>query len=104
MSNETGFTHGPWSYVNGDSYIYTASGVAAKRPAIKASHASENHWQANAHLIAAAPELYDALKVVHDNLYALLNDPEIGPEARKLYDFEDVAAMARPLAKARGES
>ena len=57
MPNEAKFTPGPWNH----------------DPMFPTSAWAEGHWiatankEANAHLIAAAPELYAALKIHHEH-------------------------------------
>jgi hypothetical protein len=61
------------------------------------AHGNDHPTQPNANLIAAAPDLYEAL----DNLrfqYLLFVDPETDDIARAMVDVVDAA-----LAKARGE-
>ena len=93
MSKEPKWTPGPWVLV-GDSrtIIESESGDG-----IIGINSQSMSWleidDANAHLIAAAPELYDAL------LYVLSVCPAID------YIGEEARAEARAaLAKARGES
>lgn len=90
------FTKGPWS-VSGDSVIAEAPGHAgdvvcnAPEPELFVSYSK---WEANAPLIAAAPELYDALRRLLGLYVADEGDPTV-PE------FED-ARHALALAEGRG--
>lgn len=68
MNNETKFTPGPWTvseYTNYDGWSVFADviGCVAERwPAYTMSEDQKTEAHANARLIAAAPELYEALK------------------------------------------
>lgn len=83
------WTNGPWSYnIIGDKHIYSTYG---DMPVICSSPLrlqNNKTWQANAKLIAAAPELYNALDV----LSKVCEDEGIPCDAAKA-----------ALAKARGE-
>ncbi len=58
-------TEGPWSYENGDDVVYGDGGdVIAEIPA----HRTNEDWRDDALLIAAAPELLAAAKLVKDAL------------------------------------
>ena len=58
------------------------------------------HWEAgNAHLIAAAPELYAALEAYHFHFGPLEDNYMLHPDARNCMKLAIAA-----LAKARGES
>lgn len=93
------WTPGPWKNDNGlvngrmsDGRVSFDIFDAAEWPG------DEDEAHANAHLIAAAPAMYDALKALHlQALQSSLNDPanEWGREAL------DMASAA--LSKARGE-
>ena len=54
-------------------------------------------WKANAHLIKAAPEMYEALERMRNELDDVLNT-EGNAEVQEMVDFVDAA-----LKKARGE-
>jgi hypothetical protein len=64
-----------------------------------------NHWTDNAgataRLIAAAPELAEALEALHDRIMLLLNRPHaiLGGEL-----VNEIAAARAALAKAKGET
>lgn len=60
MSNHT---TGPWIYaIPGDSFVASDSGLICRRPAVSGGGSAPNNWEANASLIAAAPDLLEALK------------------------------------------
>jgi len=88
------FTPGPWKvqrYDNGNSYAISPVG-SAKVIAKLQSKTFDN--KANAHLIAAAPEMYEALK----EIYQLLEKHEPHWYLRKHYNL-----VAKALAKAEGK-
>ena len=102
MSTEQKWTPGPWlrDTASGLSCDVRASsgrkvalcwGLSTTRAAMENRPGYRAECNANAHLIAAAPELYDALE-------ALLDSPYADPHGEK----ERMAARAA-LAKARGE-
>ncbi len=106
--NET-FTPGPWSLESDDNGYAEAFRRYAGADAIQVSG---DHWtvavalddgppgQANAHLIAAAPELYEALKAITDCYGVGQRDP-----AKFLEHVHDFMMEGRAaLAKARGET
>lgn len=91
--SEKKWTKGPWIYhTDGDRAVYSGY---ADMPVICQSPISKQYnkeWHANAHLIAAAPELYEALEEA-----LLLVDMSTS------YRRVDIAQQARKvLAKARG--
>ena len=56
-------TTGPWIYaIPGDSFVASDNGLICRRPAVSGGGSAPNNWEANARLIAAAPELLEALK------------------------------------------
>lgn len=60
-------TPGPWSYaIPGDSFVASSNGLICRRPAVSGGGGAPNNWEANARLIAAAPDLLDALQVMLD--------------------------------------
>ena len=92
MSNETKWTPGPWhvpkarGYAHGpvdknDVPVVTWTGMARPR---------QENGMANAHLVAAAPDLYEALEAMLDECV----DDEFAPH---------VMDARAALAKARGE-
>lgn len=79
IGREQGFTPGPWwacfaedqpvayyrglvMYVSSDPYITVCTGHEGDK---SGRICAPDEWEANARLIAAAPELYEALKAVH---------------------------------------
>lgn len=55
-------TPGPWSHaIPGDSFVGSDRGLICKRPAVSGGGDAPKSWDDNARLIAAAPELLDAL-------------------------------------------
>ena len=59
MSKETKWTQGPWIVMRG----YPSGDVRYVKPVMRFDSLKKHgqNFEANAHLIAAAPELYDAL-------------------------------------------
>jgi len=73
MSNETKFTLGPWKYVHEQDTRMCSSGQNAHKILamsgdyeiiVSRINVSENEDIANANLIAAAPEMYEALRAL----------------------------------------
>jgi len=99
--NEPKWTKGPWYVFNHEDYtgpsdlpglgVYSKEHGVVVHPAYEPETSIE--WDGDAYLIAAAPELYDAL----ENLLAVVNG-EGGTKA----DAREIASEA--LAKARGET
>lgn len=87
--SEARFTKAPWKVKKSpflNDYIVTSCGDGSK-----ITHAGE---EANAHLIAAAPEMYELLSVME--LHASTGS------LAKIYDFLD--EISATLKKARGEA
>ena len=60
-------TTGPWIYaIPGDSFVASDNGLICRRPAVSGGGSAPSNWDANARLIAAAPELLEALQVMLD--------------------------------------
>jgi hypothetical protein len=94
---ETKFTPGPWEWdgnVWDYEYYNEAPWLEGKDGRVVLSGQIRCSTEANAHLIAAAPELYDAVKEL---LYALQDDENW----RTSGVYEDAESA---LAKARGET
>jgi len=80
-------TPGPWNRIKGDRNVYSAAGTVCKTPAILGGGSAATNWEANARLIAAAPDLLEALECLIKS------------------DHDDVIEMARAaIARARGEA
>ena len=82
------FTPGPWVVGGATAFVNQLS----IEPCIGAVYGAGEEVKANAHLIAAAPELYSALKMVLDDPTALDGRP-------RTYKY-----VQNALAKARGEA
>jgi hypothetical protein len=107
MMSEAKFTDGPWCIkeIEGDKEYIRVRGTRLGQKFKIANvidlktHHDESKWckadraesLANAHLIAAAPEMYDYLDGLYQNLCSIGDDSETVDEIRKL------------IAKARGE-
>lgn len=96
--SEVKFTKGPWAieYDNADEYggnQWYNVGPAKVVISYAISATEREEWDANAHLIAAAPEMYEAL----ESALRLLN-------VAGLSDRIGYAEGINALAKARGES
>lgn len=93
-------TPGPWNRIKGDRNVYSAAGTVCKTPAILGGGSAATNWEANARLIAAAPDLLEALEQLIEFLEPMRFD-------RKSDDNHaialDVAARAA-IARARGEA
>jgi hypothetical protein len=100
MSNETKWTPGPWIAVDHDRYpgMITVKGpsspITIVTSATNIDFAGHCRRVCEGHLIASAPELYEALRVSVEALEKTANDTLIGRNA---------AEVGRTvLAKARG--
>jgi hypothetical protein len=90
--NKTKFTPGPWTVGGNGGFINQLQ----IHPTIGCAYGAGDEVKANAHLIAAAPDLYEAL----EDLICLC---EVGLKSD--YDINAELADARTaLAKARGEA
>lgn len=97
--NETKFTPGPWS-VRVDMYEFhdVVSDTAVIACTAGGRGMTKEEYQANAYLIAAAPELYDALEMAEDQL---MNIAESGEWPQKFDGL--LSEIHAALCKARGE-
>ena len=86
-------TPGPWNRIKGDRNVYSAAGTVCKTPAILGGGSAATNWEANARLIAAAPDLLEALEYCLDCL---------GDEFALPADCQSTARAA--IARARGEA
>jgi hypothetical protein len=103
MMSETRWTPGPWNIIEGDSVVFIES---AKRKIAATNHAP--YWHhfseidlANAHLIAAAPDLYAALDAITARYVSIAVSGDCGfwnPE-----NEPEVVAARAALSRARGE-
>ena len=113
----SGHTEGPWkverhAHVDGELWLTVIGGSwditsnGASRPGViadaKYSAMSDEENEANARLIAAAPDLLEALKGLRDELidtFAPLN--AIAPDGDKLEDLPSIKAADAAIAKAQ---
>lgn len=111
--SETAWTPGPWRRFTGGTTNPKAYGVDGNngRAVVRwqgLAKPESDESQANAHLIAAAPELYEALRLV-SAIMACDTDEESKETARQLqiedpaHFIEVMRNMNAILAKARGE-
>lgn len=115
---ETKFTEGPWrgchngtcpcGYIFGDEgevYVAQAIGPGNVQNGMPDPYPTEEAQTANAHLIAAAPELYEALSAARQQLITL--GGEVVEEGGKIVSDPIQAAVLAvidaALARARGE-
>lgn len=92
-------TPGPWNRIKGDRNVYSAAGTVCKTPAILGGGSAATNWEANARLIAAAPDLLEALEELERSVFAgSYEDPSHDRIFRALKDAR--AAIVR----ARGEA
>ena len=84
MTHTTKHTPGPWEHRGNRVYrkdSYEVAWIAGQGP--------HSEWQANAHLIAAAPAMYEALKImrqVFEDSEALLLFAKPGVTVKSLVD------------------
>ena len=109
--SETKFTPGPWAVNVVTTTTENCSGQIVQRGGIAYIKAdtgheevavlySEKNQSANAHLIAAAPELYESLREMFIAFNLAIIHAQISPGTEN----SDIANRAeRALAKARGE-
>jgi hypothetical protein len=86
------FTPGPWHRIDGDRNVYSASGAICKNPVILCGGSAARNWEANARLIASAPDLLEAL-----DLMVTTHDEGGWPSAT-------IVIARAAIARARGES
>lgn len=103
---ETKFTPGPWVAVDEGrgrdrNWCVMVPEESRFGPYIATIHNTADHAKANAHLIAAAPELYEALEAVLD---LRENTSPFGGELQADRIDRTIEAASAALAKARGES
>lgn len=95
---EPKFTNGPWTYLSTDLRVYAKGGIICKRAEQTGAGSAAKNWEQNAHLIAAAPELFEALKASPHELH-----PKIDGEECLCGQCEFVKLRDSALAKAMGE-
>lgn len=93
----TQHTPGPWHRTNGYAFIHNALGgeVAKITSSIDSDAQMEEH-EANARLIAAAPELLDALKRMTEAAKDILGEPSTSE------GYFDITEAEKLIAKAEG--
>lgn len=102
--SDTKFTPGLWKAEPvddsdwGEFEIFEANG---DRVAIVVHDRSEVARETSAHLIAAAPELYEALAAIIAKHKGVFGDP---PHELENCDMQDIERATAALYKARGES
>lgn len=110
--SETKFTPGPWEAVllnDWSDATYIEGALFASQRALpgKFDQKEQDKIHANAHLIAAAPDLYEALHQLVGNISdAVLEPPKFLSAAAIVFWNESVGEILRAraaLAKARGE-
>lgn len=94
MSTTTTHTPGPWTLTNSGDIAFSASAGFAPSTWGNRSPLSE----ADARLIAAAPELLDALKTLVDNLHEAQEDTNADGEV-----YSDIQHARHIIAKATGD-
>jgi hypothetical protein len=94
MSN---WTKGPWHVSRGNGVDTNQGKQVCRAPIGYERTIVGRNWKANAHLIAAAPDLYEALE-------SLLDDLKMTPEINLDGWGIDTKQARAALAKARGES
>ena len=93
------YTKGKWE-VGSDSWdTYIGTGTQYLAKIINSGSLTDNEVQANAHLIAAAPEMYEALKLLIERM----NSDMVGSEYGVALTLPRVWAE-RALAKAEGKN
>ncbi|OAJ67740.1 hypothetical protein [Gluconobacter cerinus] len=106
--SEAKFTPAPWIAKKGTGWFVTRPnarmahvvGMSPKTSLVGAENEEEDEARANAHLIAAAPELYEALRMAANDLNTAAH---FLPDTR-LALLETVKQAHAALAKARGEA
>ena len=94
--SETKFTKGEWQ-VSGDGLNVNSGGCRVARAYSGSNIAYVQPARANAHLIAAAPEMYAIIANIVK--YSKLNDSSVNE-----YTHNSILSFEKLLAKARGEN
>jgi hypothetical protein len=103
-----GYTPGPWIYTrNPENTRWIIDGAPARAIACTAGYEPNN--EANAHLIAAAPELLEALEglvaiIEAAGLYQLSRGVELGAMSWGVKCSDRLDAARTAIRKARGET
>lgn len=101
MSKDIKWTPGPWFVNHSDDGCPWGVVQVSDNRQIRPEGRSFSEAKANAHLVAASPELYEALSAITEMYTDMINSGDCGnwnPE----YD-EEVTEARRVMAKARGE-
>lgn len=115
-SPESKWTSGPWRVEEGTTVIWSDNAYdpgtncvgcivarAAQPPSWRGSRPTEDEQEANAHLIASAPDLYEALKaLLPDSGWANYSDDELRREA-ELGNGRALLLLAARAALAKAE-
>lgn len=75
--NKPKFTPGPWSVDSGDPFLVTSDADGLFVAVTETDDRNDDECEANTHLIAAAPEMYEALRAMY---YALVSEPIVDGE------------------------
>jgi hypothetical protein len=97
-------TPGPWNRIKGDRNVYSAAGTVCKTPAILGGGYAATNWEANARLIAAAPNLLEALEYAMPYLEACVPNPRNGQNADGSIDVNCVDRARAAIARAKGDA
>ena len=110
----TKHTPGPWSYDDKINRVYSVpTNLCVAAIHIAGNPACELAWPDDAHLIAAAPEMLEALKEAHNALQRIADLGEAATVERARFIARDVldyfsenglveVGIARAIAKAEG--
>ena len=96
-------TPGPWNRVKGDRNVYSASGTVCKTPAIIGGGSAAANWEANARLIAAAPDLLEALEGMLE-IYGVREQHMSREPFASSTEVECCNQARAAIARARGEA
>ena len=102
MTNERKWTAGPWRTENRNGKWPVSVVTMSGKLVAPFCGGPKPHETANAHLIAAAPELYEALEELLGNVQTLLAPHDTMPHD-PLSGVPCISTAQAALAKARGE-
>jgi len=102
MSNEAKFTAGPWEVTTEISMNDRTVCKLTENTLITSNCYVSEDLKADAHLIAAAPEMYTELEGAVEILEELHND--MGCFTAHAFDDADLDSLKSILAKARGDN